>query len=72
MNRTFHYRISWINYLTILIVASATVFFLWNRSAVNVAIGFVLMMVAVKMVERIIHTEYVFTDDGMLVIDKGR
>lgn len=72
MNRTFHYRVSLVNYLAVFIVAAAALFFFWNRSAANAVVGFLLLMAVLMMVERIIHTMYVFTADGMLVIDRGR
>lgn len=72
MNRTFHYRSTWVSYLAVIIVAAAALFFLWNRTTANAVIGFALMIATLLMVERIVHTVYVFTSDGMLVIDRGR
>ena len=72
MNRTFHYRVSFLNYAAIVVVAACALFAFWHRSAPNVVLGVGLMAVVVLMVERIIHTSYVFTDDGMLVVCKGR
>lgn len=72
MNRTFHYRVSFLNYAAIVVVAACALFAFWHRSAPNVVLGVGLMAVMVLMVERIIHTSYVFTDDGMLVVCKGR
>lgn len=63
---------SLVNYIAVFIVAAAALFFFWNRSAANAVVGFLLLMAVLLMVERIIHTMYVFTADGMLVIDKGR
>lgn len=72
VNRSFHYRASWLNYSCIVIVAGAAMFSFWHRSAVNAIVGFLLMGVAVLMIERIIHTVYVLTSDGRLVISRGR
>lgn len=72
MNRTFHYRVSFVNYLAIFTVAAAALFFFWNRSTVGTLVAFLLAMAVILMVERIIHTVYVFTSDGLIVIDKGR
>lgn len=72
MNRSFHYRASWLNYFCIVIVAGAAMFSFWHRSAVNALVGFLLMGVAVLMIERIIHTVYVLTSDGRLIISRGR
>lgn len=72
MNRSFHYRASWLNYTCIFIVAGAAMFSLWHRSAVNAVVGFLLIGVVVLMIERIIHTVYVLTSDGRLIISRGR
>ena len=72
MNRSFHYRASWLNYTCIIVVAVAAMYSLWHRSVVNAIVGFLLMGVVVLMIERIIHTVYVLTSDGRLVISRGR
>ncbi len=72
MERTFHYKITWLNIISIGVVAAAMVYFLWNRSTGNVIVGIALMCVAMLMIERIIHTEYVFASDGFLYIKQGR
>ncbi len=72
MNRTFHYRVSLLNYVAIAVVAAAALCMFWHRSAAGAVAGLALMMAVVLMVERIVHTAYVFTADGMLVISKGR
>ena len=72
VNRSFHYRASWLNYTCIAVVAGAAIYSLWHRSAVNALVGFLLMGVVVLMIERIIHTVYVLTSDGRLIISRGR
>lgn len=72
MNRTFHYKASLLNYAGIAVVAAASLCVFWHRSAANAVVGTVLMLTVALMVERIIHTAYVLTDDGLLVINKGR
>lgn len=72
MNRSFHYRASWLNYTCIIVVAVAAMYSLWHRSVVNAIVGFLLMGVVVLMIERIIHTVYVLTADGRLIINCGR
>lgn len=72
MNRSFHYRASWLNYTCIIVVAVAAMYSLWHRSVVNAIVGFMLMGVVVLMIERIIHTVYVLTSDGRLIISRGR
>ena len=72
MNRTFHYKASLLNYAGVAVTAAAALCVFWHRSAANAVVGTVLMLAVVLMVERIIHTAYVFTDDGLLVVSKGR
>lgn len=72
MNRTFHYKASFLNYAVIIVTAVCALFVLWDRSAANAVVGVALMIAVVLMVERIIHTSYIFTDDGLLVVSKGR
>ncbi len=72
MDRTFHYRISWLNIVSIIVVAAAMLYFLWHRSTVCIIVGFILLFITLLMIERIIHTEYVLTSDGLLYIKRGR
>lgn len=72
MDRTFHYRISWLNIVSIIVVAAAMVYFLWNRSTGSIIVGFVLLFITMLMIERVIHTEYVITADGVLQIKRGK
>ncbi len=72
MDRTFHYRISWLNIVSIIVVAAAMVYFLWNRSTGSIIIGLILLFITMLMIERVIHTEYVITADGVLQIKRGK
>ncbi len=72
MNRTFHYRVAWTDFACVFIIAAVAVYFLWDRSAANTVAGFCLLAVAVLVIERIIHTEYVLTSGGMLIVKRGR
>lgn len=72
MNRTFHYKASFLNYVAVVVVAVGALLVFWHRSAVNAVVGVALMIVIILMVERIIHTAYVFTDEGLLVVNNGR
>lgn len=48
-------------------------FCLWHRtSSVMVVLGFVLIVVTLRAVDRAIHTSYVLTDDDQLRIKTGR
>ena len=72
INRTFHYRVSFLNYAAIIVVAVAALCAFWHKSAANAVVGFALMIVVVLMVERIVHTAYTLTADGRLRVSKGR
>ena len=60
------------NYAAVVLAAAAALCVFWYRSAANAIVGMVLMIAVVLMVERIIHTAYVFTDDGHLLLCRGR
>ena len=72
MYRTFHYRVTFAGFVAVVLTAAAAFSFLWHRTAPNVIIGFMLVFAAMLMIERMIHTEYTFTPEGMLVIRRGR
>ena len=72
INRTFHYRVSFLNYAAIIVVAVAALCAFWQRSAANAVVGLALMIAVVLMVERIVHTTYTLTADGRLRVSKGR
>lgn len=70
--RTFHRRADWRSVLTIVLLAVLSLAFLWQRQGAAVVVGFGLMLLTVIVMERLIHTTYVLTSDGYLVIDRGR
>lgn len=72
ISRTFRYRVSWLNWAATMLTACAAMMFFWHRSAACALVGLALMVAGVLMVERMIHTSYMFTSAGLLVIDRGR
>lgn len=72
ISRTFRYRVSWPNWAAMMLTACAAMTFFWHRSAACAMVGLALMVAGVLMVERMVHTSYMFTSDGLLVIDRGR
>ncbi len=49
----------------IVVFALAAFFCLWHRtSSLMVVLGFLLIVVTIRAVDRAIHTKYVLTDDG--------
>lgn len=72
MDRTFHQRFSPASACGILAFALLALYLFWVKNALA---GCCLAAVVLVMIERIIHTTYVFSHNGneeMLVINKGR
>ena len=73
MDRTFHQRLSPASVCGILAFALLALYMFWTKSALA---GCLLAAVVVLMIERVVHTTYVFRrNDGeeeMLYIDNGR
>lgn len=69
--RTFRQRISPATVIVTVITALLALSFLWNRSAAGAVIALALMLLTVVLVDRILHSEYVFLDDS-LTVRRGR
>ena len=73
MDRTFHQRLSPASVCGILAFALLALYMFWTKSALT---GCLLAAVVVLMIERVVHTTYVFRrnddDEEMLYIDNGR
>lgn len=70
MIRTFHSRINKVTLFFCLLPSTVlAVYFFWVKMPVA---ALVFMLLLVMLTERLIHTSYIFTDDGLLWIDKGR
>lgn len=70
MVRTFHSRINKTTLFFCLLPSTVlAVYFFWVKMPVA---ALVFMLLLVVLTERLIHTSYIFTDDGFLWIDKGR
>lgn len=69
MNRIFHARISRLNYLYLFILGGVSFFMLWEK---HIIVAVVVMLFLVVMIERVIHTTYTITTEGMLLISFGR
>ena len=56
-----------------MVFALAAFFCLWYRTnSLMVVLGFLLIVVTIRAVDRAIHTKYVLTDDDILQIKTGR
>jgi len=71
MQRTFKHHVSPAGVALTVVVACASLSFLWHRSPQGAAAGLCLMAVTVVFVERLLHTEYVFRGGSLLVV-RGR
>ena len=72
MDRTFHQRLSPASVCGILAFALLALYMFWTKSPLA---GCLLTAVVVLMIERVVHTTYVFRrndDEEMLYIDNGR
>ena len=73
MDRTFHQRLSPASVCGILAFALLALYMVWTKSALA---GCLLAAVVVLMIERVVHTTYVFRrndeEEEMLYIDNGR
>ena len=71
--RTFQHKVT-VNDLGAILVFGLGAFFCWwhRTSGMMVVLGFVLIVVTLRAVDRAIHTSYVLTDDDQLRIKTGR
>lgn len=69
MNRIFHARIHFAMYMLVILLTMCVGWAFWNKAVLT---GTAALLLLVITVERIIHTVYVLTADGRLVIDRGR
>lgn len=72
MNRTFAHKVSVAAVACIAICAGAALYCFLQRQGVYALCGLLVMAVAVAAVERTVHTEYVLTADGWLLVRRGR
>ena len=69
MNRIFHARIAWYQYILLVVLTVNVVGALWCKYILP-AVLLILMLIVV--IEQIIHTVYTVTPDGILEISTGR
>ena len=71
--RTFQYKVTVNDMGAIVVFALGAFFCLWHRTnMLMVILGFLLIIVTVRAVDRAIHTKYVLTNDGVLKVKIGR
>lgn len=69
MNRIFHARIAWYQYFLLALLTVNAVGALWCKYILPAVL---LALLLIVVIERIIHTTYTVTTDGMLEISCGR
>lgn len=69
MNRIFHTRITWYQYLFLLILGVNAFAALWCK---YIILAVVVMLLLIVLIEQIIHTTYTITPDGKLILYRGR
>ncbi len=69
MDKIFHARIHFLMYLFLVLLTVGVCLSFLHRMGLCAAAALLLLVV---VVERIIHTTYTLTADGMLVVDHGR
>lgn len=69
MNRIFHARIAWYQYLALVLFTVNAVAAFWCK---YIIVSVLLLLLLVVLIEQIIHTTYTFTSDGKLEISLGR
>lgn len=72
MKRTFQHRVTYLGVALVLLLAAVALFFFWQRTSSAAVVAMLVLCADVFIVERIIHTTYVFTDDDRLVVSHGR
>lgn len=71
MKRTFKHRITIGTLVMPIILMILTFRILWVPSLSHFMIALILLVVIVLMMERLLHTEYIF-DDSRLMVNRGR
>jgi len=72
MDRIFHQRLTLSAKCGIVLFSLLALWLFWNKQA---ALGLLVMIVVVGMIERVLHTVYIFRsfeEDDALIIDHGR
>jgi len=68
MDRIFHARVTFINYVALFVIGGMALWALWYK---HVLIALVLVLLLIVCIEKLIHTTYTLTDDK-LVLYYGR
>ncbi len=69
MNRIFHARITLGQYMFLLLVSGMAFWALWDK---HIILALVMVIILLLSIEKLIHTTYTITSDGLLVLYYGR
>lgn len=69
MNRIFHARIAWYQYFMLAVLSLNAFATLWSKKILFAALMMVLLIV---IIEQIIHSQYIVTNDGEVQLFYGR
>ena len=69
MDRIFHARIAFYQYLLLIVFAATAFIFLWFKYSLA---AILLVFLLIFIIEKIIHTTYTVTKDNKLVVYRGR
>ncbi len=72
LDRTFHSHITLPSIFVVILMAALGVFLFWQRNGLAALLGFAVFAVCAIEVDRLVHSEYVVTDDFRLVVRRGR
>ncbi len=68
MTRTFHHKFTIGSKAGVILFAGLAIYLFWIKAIIP---GLLLIVLNVLLMERVLHSEYVFTDDT-LIINRGR
>ncbi|MCM1312280.1 MAG: PH domain-containing protein [Bacteroides sp.] len=69
MNRVFQAKINIGSYILLFLLLLVAVYSMWNVNGILLCVSLLLLVI---IIERMIHTTYTVTSDGMLVVNNGR
>lgn len=69
MNRVFQAKINIGNYILLILLLLVAIHSMWCVNGILLCFSLLLLVV---IIERMIHTTYTITTDGMLIINNGR
>lgn len=70
--RTFQHRVSAMDLGCIVLISAVALWLFLQRAAHLAGVAFLVTCLDVAVIERVIHTTYTLTADGLLVVYRGR